>query len=296
MSNEDVHRMSDEEGDSGEIRARAESDDMIYTKDTGSTFSSRPSSPVLDEEDAEERLSKSRERNREHARRTRLRKKAQLEALQTMLVDLQNKNRVLKQNVKMCSIASILIGLSSGSQSASDDDVADSALVEDKSDSLPMTPVNGKRKRFVSECSEEPVPHQLKLTIKGKTTIIGGGKTHINWKSGVYCDENGVQQQLTQEQLKVLRRERNRMHAKMTRDRKKSFISSIKNAITRLESENKELHETLARQAEHHFVGQKITPSSSPLLAAMVAPVSTPSLSDAEDYILQSSVDYNVVA
>eukprot|EP00550_Attheya_septentrionalis_P009091 CAMPEP_0198285232 /NCGR_PEP_ID=MMETSP1449-20131203/4556_1 /TAXON_ID=420275 /ORGANISM="Attheya septentrionalis, Strain CCMP2084" /LENGTH=204 /DNA_ID=CAMNT_0043982573 /DNA_START=37 /DNA_END=651 /DNA_ORIENTATION=+ len=203
--NEDVHTMSDEEGDSGEIRDRVESDDMIYTKDTCSTFSSRPSSPVLDEEDAEERLSKSRERNREHARRTRLRKKAQLEALQTTLVDLQNKNRVLKQNVKMCSIASILIGLSSGSQSASDDGVADSTLVEDKLDSLPMTPVNGKRKRFVSECSEEPVPHQLKLTIKGKTTIIGGGKTHINWKSGVYCDENGVQQQLTQEQLKVLR-------------------------------------------------------------------------------------------
>jgi hypothetical protein len=160
---------------------------------------------VLDEEDAEERLSKSRERNREHARRTRLRKKAQLEGLQTTRVDLQSKNRMLKQNVKMCSIASILIGLSSGSQSASDDDVTDSALVEDKSDSLSMTPVSGKRKRFISECSEEPVPHQLKLTIKGKTTIIGGGKTHINWKSGVYCDENGVQQQLTQEQLKVLR-------------------------------------------------------------------------------------------
>jgi hypothetical protein len=205
MKDEDVHRLSDEEGDSGEIRARAESDDMIYTQDAGSTFSSRPSSPVLDEEDAEERLSKSRERNREHARRTRLRKKNQLEGLQTTLVDLQSKNRMLKQNVKMCSIASILIGLSSGSQSASDDDVTDSALVEDKSDSLSMTPVSGKRKRFISECSEEPVPHQLKLTIKGKTTIIGGGKTHINWKSGVYCDENGVQQQLTQEQLKVLR-------------------------------------------------------------------------------------------
>jgi hypothetical protein len=86
------------------------------------------------------------------------------------------------------------------------------------------------------------------------------------------------------------------MHAKMTRDRKKSFISSIKNAIMRLESENKELSETLARQAEHHLVGQKITPSVSPMLAAMVAPISTPGLSDAEDYTLQSSVDFKVVA
>ena len=43
------------------------------------------------------------------------------------------------------------------------------------------------------------------------------------------------------------RRERNRMHAKMTRDRKKCFIASLKRVISRLEEENKQLHETLER-------------------------------------------------
>ena len=41
------------------------------------------------------------------------------------------------------------------------------------------------------------------------------------------------------------RRERNRMHAKMTRDRKKTFIASLKRVISKLEEENRQLRETL---------------------------------------------------
>jgi len=41
------------------------------------------------------------------------------------------------------------------------------------------------------------------------------------------------------------RRERNRMHAKMTRDRKKSFIASLKRVIIKLEGENQRLREEL---------------------------------------------------
>lgn len=43
------------------------------------------------------------------------------------------------------------------------------------------------------------------------------------------------------------RRERNRMHAKMTRDRKKCFVASIKRVITRLENENQSLRSLLDR-------------------------------------------------
>jgi hypothetical protein len=84
--------------------------------------------------------------------------------------------------------------------------------------------VGGKRKRFVSDASsssstcDQRCPSQpLKIKINGKPTLIGGGRTHINWKSGVYVDENGTHRQLTHDQLEALRRERNRMHAKMTR-------------------------------------------------------------------------------
>lgn len=37
------------------------------------------------------------------------------------------------------------------------------------------------------------------------------------------------------------------MHAKMTRDRKKAFIASLKRVIAKLEDENKQLRETLER-------------------------------------------------
>ena len=43
------------------------------------------------------------------------------------------------------------------------------------------------------------------------------------------------------------RRERNRMHAKMTRDRKKYFIASLKRAISRLEEDNRHLRHTLEK-------------------------------------------------
>jgi len=256
--------------------------------------------PKDDEEDAEQRLARSRERNRVHARRTRRRKKAQLEALQQRVTQLEEEARVLKQSIEECSIASILVGLSSGNHPTATDSLLDD--VTDTKPSGPKVTMVGKRKRFVLEDGAESVPQPLKLIVGGKTTLIGGGKTHINWKSGVYCDEHGVQCQLTPQQLEALRyvlftssinralqsclfaclltlllffysRERNRMHAKMTRDRKKNFISSVEKTIQHLESENKRMRHVLAKVAD--MVGtssESVTPIASPTLAPSITP------------------------
>ena len=154
---------------------------------------------------AEERLARSRDRNREHARRTRLRKKAQLQALQTRVKELQDESRMLRQTVEECSIASILLGLSSGRNGARDDtfaEIQNACKVETERTFFTMT---GKRKRFVSDAGDGPPP--MKLKIKGQTTFVGGagGKSHINWKTGVYLDENGEQKQLTSDELESLR-------------------------------------------------------------------------------------------
>ena len=158
------------------------------------------------EEDAEKRLARSRERNREHARRTRLRKKAQLEGLQTKVKGLEAEGKLLRQSIEECSIASILVGLSSGDETKS---VTDSLLSASDLDSMAKPKVSlvvgGKRKRFISDDNMEKPPQPLKLNIDGQITLIGGGKTHINWKSGVYCDDNGSQRKLTQDQLESLR-------------------------------------------------------------------------------------------
>jgi hypothetical protein len=163
------------------------------------------------EEDAERRMARSRERNREHARRTRLRKKAQLEALQSKVKGLQAESKVLRQSLEECSIASILVGLSSGSHDSMIQSLVKVATdAEDKMDVLKTVIVGGKRKRFVCPTKDndnhtERVAQPLKIKIAGKTTVIGGGRTHINWKTGVYSDEVGAQRQLTQEQLESLR-------------------------------------------------------------------------------------------
>mmetsp|Transcript_27932 Transcript_27932/g.41410 ORF Transcript_27932/g.41410 Transcript_27932/m.41410 type:complete len:311 (-) Transcript_27932:292-1224(-) len=246
--------------------------------DNAQTTSSSPAeeqhkhdqSPVSDASeqpvDAEERLARSRDRNREHARRTRLRKKQQLDTLQSRVKELQDENKLLKQTIEECSIASILLGLSSGEIMDADEDVdfkgIENVMTSTAQEKTFFT-VTGKRKRFVSDADINPPPMMLK--IKGKTTFVGGtnSKAQINWKTGVYLDDEGEQQQLTPDELEELRRERNRMHAKMTRDRKKLFISSIEKTIADLEEHNKRMRGILAKQALRH--SGCVTPDLSPV-------------------------------
>jgi hypothetical protein len=166
------------------------------------------------EEGADRRIARSRERNREHARKTRLRKKAQLEALQSKVKGLQAEAEVLKQSLEECSLASILVGLSHSTKKSEDSVTKSLINVASNSESCSKDAAEivqlvggGKRKRFVSpEMLDKSASNQpLKLKISGRTTLIGGGRSHINWKTGVYSDEDGVQKQLTQKQLESLR-------------------------------------------------------------------------------------------
>ena len=58
-------------------------------------------------------------------------------------------------------------------------------------------------------------------------------QTTVNWKEGYVVEPDGSKRQLSAEELENLRRERNRMHAKMTRDRKKNLITTIENVSFR---------------------------------------------------------------
>jgi len=158
------------------------------------------------EDDDDDRLSRSRDRNREHARRTRLRKKAQLQTLQNRVKDLQDESRMLKQTLEECSIASILLGLSAGENTDQEDAILELNASKSCNAEKTFFTVTGKRKRFVSvdgDSFTRPMTHN----IKGKMTIVGGGdgKAQINWKTGIFIDENGNQQQLSADELEVLR-------------------------------------------------------------------------------------------
>jgi bZIP transcription factor len=161
------------------------------------------------EVDAERRIARSRERNREHARKTRLRKKAQLQALQSKVKGLQAEAKVLKQSLEECSIASILVGLSSGERDATIQALLKEANAIENKEIFQV--VAGKRKRFLSDASSSsserltPAQQVLEIKVGGQTIKVGGGRSQINWKSGLYLDEDGVQRQLTNAQLECLR-------------------------------------------------------------------------------------------
>jgi hypothetical protein len=161
------------------------------------------------EKDSDHRIARSRERNREHARRTRLRKKAQLQDLQSKVKGLQAESKVLKQSLEECSIASILVGLSSGERDATIHSLLNEATAIESKEIFQV--VTGKRKRFLSDASsacekqDGTAPQVLEIKENTKTFKVGGGRSQINWKSGFYMDEDGVQRQLTYEQLESLR-------------------------------------------------------------------------------------------
>ena len=184
---------------SGSIEGKAEETSVRSATPELSHSSTEP-------EDLDTRLARSRERNREHARRTRLRKKAQLEALQSKVKGLEAERQVLKQNLEECGIASILLGLSAGGQDAAPSVALDTASTNGASRMVQLIST-GKRKRCLSESMAEQHAIQAQsLSIHiDEVTTIGGGKSHINWKTGVYRDEHGNQKQLSVEQLENLR-------------------------------------------------------------------------------------------
>lgn len=168
------------------------------------------------EEDPEKRLSRSRERNREHARRTRLRKKAQMQELQAKVKELSTEHKCLKQRVEECSIASILIGLSANT---ADDEICDSldaTLMDDEQTAQVAMLTDGTKrckrmlvdsvlrdqnKGYANQTAIDTLRQEL-----GDDDLTGvGGKSHINWKTGLYHDSHGNEKQLTTKQLETLR-------------------------------------------------------------------------------------------
>jgi hypothetical protein len=155
---------------------------------------------------------RSRERNREHARKTRLRKKAHLETLRYRVKALEAQRVQLRQQIEKCSIASILLGLSGETNDdvlEEDDDDTKQLLAKNHQQAHKIALLTGtKRKRFVSDALGDDSPEQAYWHVDiggGQTKLIGSGKSHINWKTGVYSDVDGSSSKLTKEQLETVR-------------------------------------------------------------------------------------------
>ncbi|GMH51972.1 hypothetical protein TrST_g8234 [Triparma strigata] len=253
-----------------------------------------------------ERVQRSRERNREHARKTRMRKKEQLRGLQQRIKSLKDESAFLRAALQDCATAACLLNINKlvgiekeKLQEDSDAESGCSAPLQSSLHPLPVTPPGGfeistsladvlvttaatvipdddlddltcdygarKRKRIVSlsgECDFDEEDHELaygsnsaaknkSLNLALERLAAEMKRPNINWKNGTYlCPATKTEKPLSEDELEKLRKERNRMHAKMTRDRKKLFVASIEEAISRLASDNEKMRQVLGKNAE----------------------------------------------
>jgi hypothetical protein len=181
----------------------------------------------------------SRERNRIHARKTRQRKKEQMQVLQSKAEDLKEEQICLKQSINEKNTASILVGLLSKETNTSGNNRIEDPIVEEllcrpaeeipdasKLPELPALILPGQHKSKKCKSSDE-------------VSVTSTSKQQDLPDDGIDYDLLGKDRsKCTASELDQIRRERNRMHAKRTRDRKRLFMEEMAEMCKRLEDEN----------------------------------------------------------
>lgn len=223
-----------------------------------------------------ERLQRSRERNKIHARKTRQRKKVHMQDLEQKAVDLKQNQISIKLRINEKNTANILIAMFSTKcpldleKTTADIRIED--LLKRPSESIPDA----------SKIPELPV---LVLPGHHNNRKIPGHDNrkrdfhNLNYKeivvNGQEYPDDGIDYDLlardrskcSSTELDRIRRERNRMHAKRTRDRKKRFMDEMERIIRQLENENELLCDHLRTLSEKYQVSSgDTTPLFSPNL------------------------------
>eukprot|EP00986_Skeletonema_menzelii_P004208 scaffold1416_cov142-Skeletonema_menzelii.AAC.9 len=240
----------------------------------------------------------SRERNRMHARKTRQRKKEHMQKLQNRADELKVEQIRLKQCINEKNTASILVGLFQTGE--------DSAAADGSDDTETVVSIDPQVEVLLKRPTEEipdasKIPELPALILPGqhtkrKSTSSNDGTSEDKTptaaasaadREGVIPEgeqEDGIDYVLlgkdrgscTPAELDQIRRERNRMHAKRTRDRKRIFMEEMETMIKQLEDENALLHGHLDKLNENN-PDENI--AAAELLAATAALTPPPTIS-----------------
>jgi len=169
-----------------------------------------------------------------HARKTRQRKKEQMKTLENQVDVLKSKQVDLKRRIEEKNTANILVELhfKCGEESTSMNPRVEELLTRNTEDIPDST----------------KVPELPALILPGQHSNRRG-----HMKVVVDYPDDGINYELlakdratcSQEELDRIRRERNRMHAKRTRDRKRIFVEEMDSIIKQLDSENNLLKDHL---------------------------------------------------
>jgi DNA-binding transcriptional ArsR family regulator len=165
----------------------------------------------------EERLKRCRERNKLHARNTRQKKKYQIEALHKRIEQLTDEKIRLINEKSEKSVASILMALADGNGTT-----------------------NGENKEDIDKFSNR-ISNAREETMK----ILGRIRSQV---SSLLVEESEFDKEIspklprdrslcTASEIDKLRRERNRLHAKKTRLRKKKMLQEMETIVKSLQED-----------------------------------------------------------
>jgi Basic region leucine zipper len=186
----------------------------------------------------------SRERNRVHAQRTRQRKKEQMQGLQGRVSTLKEQQLRLRQIINEKNTANILIRLFAQSGTAELADTNEDPRVEEL------------LRRDVEDIPDSSkIPDLPALILPGQHASktrrpidLDSSDQDIMGLDGIDYDLLGRDRsQCTTQELDKIRRERNRMHAKRTRDRKRIFTEKLSEMARLLQMENDMLKDYLLK-------------------------------------------------
>ena len=183
----------------------------------------------------------SRERNRVHAQRTRLRKKEHMQTLQSKADELKTEQLKLRQIINEKNTANILVRLfaegSAPDSACQDEDPIVESVLRRPQEEIP---------------DASTIPELPALILPGQHASKKIRANMQNTSESFNCDLSldGIDYELlgrdrsqcSAEELDLIRRERNRMHAKRTRDRKRIFTEKLAEICRQLEDENNLLH------------------------------------------------------
>eukprot|EP00607_Mallomonas_marina_P007837 CAMPEP_0182418040 /NCGR_PEP_ID=MMETSP1167-20130531/2499_1 /TAXON_ID=2988 /ORGANISM="Mallomonas Sp, Strain CCMP3275" /LENGTH=576 /DNA_ID=CAMNT_0024592005 /DNA_START=81 /DNA_END=1811 /DNA_ORIENTATION=- len=204
-------------GTAGEKVAESTNSDI----DLSNGGNKRKKSPS--DENVDGKLQRCRERNRFHARNTRERKKNQIEMMLSRIEKLNEERAALSAQVVDTTVADILMTLSSQEQKTSEDSL--NGLEENSLDGKNSNKI--KKENSNMKSLDQICAHVMKELVDESNEEIKADLELLN-KDKSAC---------TSEELDTIRRERNRLHAKKTRLRKKLMLQEMETNLLKLEDE-----------------------------------------------------------
>ena len=195
-----------------------------------------------------------RERNKIHARQTRERKKEYLRSSEKRVEELKEQQFNLKQVISEQITTNFLIGVSANTKQ-------DKSVIDPKVDKLlrrEKKDIGNDYKKFLSYTD-----------IINKVNIDANFLHYTDYNTGFRSLSSKHRSYSTKAELIEIRRERNRIHARRTRDRKKMIIMQTQAMVKTLEQENALLTDHLKHIS--NFVGAADS-SDNPFLKCATPP------------------------